>query len=145
MAKMNPYLNFDGTAEAAFNFYKSVFSTEFLGGIHRMGDAPGCGDLPAEEKNRVMHVSLPINDSGDILMASDIIPSMGHKLNVGNNVYVSLHPVSKEEADKLFNALSAGGEVEMPMADMFWGDYFGSFTDKFGIKWMINYSKNQGN
>ena len=141
MAKMNPYLNFDGTTEAAFNFYKSVFGTEFLGEINRIGNAPGCEGLSDEEKNRVMHVSLPINNRGDILMASDTVPSMGHKLNVGNNVYVSLHPESKEEADKLFAGLSEGGEVEMPMADMFWGDYFGSFTDKFGTRWMINYSK----
>lgn len=138
MAKMNPYLNFDGKAEEAFNFYKSVFGTEFTGPIFKMGDAPGCENLPEDEKNRVMHVALPIG-GGDTLMASDIVPSMGHKLVVGNNNYISLHPTSKEEADKLFNGLSAGGAVEMPMADQFWGAYFGSFKDKYGVQWMINY------
>jgi PhnB protein len=140
MAKMNPYLNFDGNAEEAFNFYKSVFGTEIMGEVHRMGSSPGTENLSEEEKNRVMHIALPIGD-GDVLMASDIVPSMGHKLTVGNNVYISLHPKSKAEADKLFKGLSAGGKVELPIEDQFWGDYFGSFTDKFGIKWMVNYSK----
>jgi len=144
MIKMNPYLNFDGQAEEAFNFYKSVFGGEFLGGIHRMSDAPGCENLPENEKNRVMHISLPVGD-GTILMASDNCPSMGHQLTVGNNVYISLHPDSRKEADRLFNGLSAGGSIEMPMEDMFWGDYFGSFKDKFGVLWMINHNPNQGN
>ncbi|AHF15465.1 VOC family protein [Niabella soli] len=138
MAKLNPYLNFDGTAEAAFNFYKSVFGGEFRGGVMRMGDAPGCENLSADEKSRVMHIALPIGT--DMLMASDIVPSMGHKLTVGNNNYVSIFPESREEADRLFNGLSAGGTIEMPMQDQFWGDYFGSFTDKYGVGWMINYS-----
>ncbi|MBO9620600.1 MAG: VOC family protein [Niabella sp.] len=137
MAKLNPYLNFDGTAEAAFNFYKSVFGGEFRGGVMRMGDAPGGENLPADEKTRVMHIALPIGN--DVLMASDIMPSMGHKLTVGNNNYVSIFPESKEEADRLFNGLSAGGRVEVPIQDQFWGDYFGSFTDKYGVGWMINY------
>lgn len=139
MAKMNPYLNFDGKTEEAFNFYKSVFGTEFNGPINRIGAAPGCENLSEEEKNRVMHVSLPIG-GGDTLMGSDTVPSMGHQLVVGNNCYISLHPESREEADRLFTGLSAGGSVEMPMQDMFWGDYFGSFKDKFGVQWMINYS-----
>jgi PhnB protein len=138
MPKLNPYLNFDGKAEEAFTFYKSVFGGEFRGGVFKMGDAPGCENLPEEEKNRVMHIALPVGN--DLLMASDIAPSMGHKLIEGNNNYVSIFPDSREEADKLFNGLSAGGQVEMPMADQFWGDYFGSFTDKYGVKWMINYS-----
>ncbi|GAA4439471.1 VOC family protein [Ravibacter arvi] len=138
MPKINPYLNFDGQAEAAFNFYKSVFGGEFLGGIHRMGDAPGTESLSEDEKNRVMHIALPIGN--DLLMASDIIPSMGHVLKVGNNNYVSIFPDSREEADRLFNGLSAGGTVEMPLADQFWGDYYGSFTDKFGIGWMVNFT-----
>jgi PhnB protein len=139
--KLNPYLNFDGNAEAAFNFYKSVFGGEFAGGIMKMSSAPGTENLPDDEKERVMHVSLPLNN-GQTLMASDIVPSMGHKLTQGNNVYLSLHPDSKEEADRLFNALAEGGNVEMPMADQFWGDYFGSLVDKFGIGWMVNYNPN---
>lgn len=139
---MNPYLNFDGKTEEAFNFYKSVFGGEFIGGIHRMSDAPGIENLSEEEKNRVMHVALPINEH-TTLMASDIICSAGHVLKEGNSVQISLHPESREEADKLFNGLSAGGEVEMPMEDTFWGAYFGSFKDKFGIQWMINYEHTQ--
>ncbi|HEX7756569.1 MAG TPA: VOC family protein [Niabella sp.] len=138
MAKLNSYLNFDGTAEEAFNFYKSVFGGEFRGGVMRMGDAPGTENLSDDEKKRVMHIALPIGN--DLLMASDIVPSMGHKLTVGNNNYISIFPESREEADRLFNGLSVGGAVEMPMQEQFWGDYFGSFTDKYGIGWMINYS-----
>jgi PhnB protein len=102
MAKLNSYLNFDGNAEEAFNFYKSVFGGEFKGGINRMSDAPGTENLSDEEKNRVMHIALPIS-GGDTLMASDIIPSMGHKLVKGNNNYISIFPESREEADRLFN------------------------------------------
>lgn len=142
MAKLNSYLNFDGNAEEAFNFYKSVFGGEFKGSINRMSDAPGTENLSDEEKNRVMHIALPIA-GGDMLMASDIIPSMGHKLIKGNNNYISIFPESREEADRLFNGLSAGGNIEMPLDDMFWGAYYGSFEDKFGVHWMINYDKSQ--
>jgi PhnB protein len=141
MAKMNPYLNFDGTAEEAFNFYKSVFGGEFRA-IHKMVDMPHADQLPENEKNRIMHIALPI-DEHTVLMASDIMPSAGHKLDVGNNVYISLHPQNREEADHLFNGLSAGGIVEMAMADMFWGAYFGSFKDKYGVLWMINFEHQQ--
>lgn len=137
--KLNPYLNFDGTAEEAMTFYKSVFGGDFMGGVMRMSGAPGTENLPENERNRVMHVSLPIGD-GNILMASDIIPSMGHKLTQGNGNYICISPDTKKEADRLFNGLSAGGVVEMPMADQFWGDYFGSFKDKYGVYWMINCS-----
>ncbi len=136
--KVNPYLNFDGQAEEAFNFYKSVFGGEFTGNM-KMKEAPGTEELSESDKNRIMHISLPIG-TDTLLMASDIIPSMGQKLVKGNNNYISLHPKSRAEADRLFNGLSAGGEIEMPMADQFWGDYFGSFLDKFGIGWMINFN-----
>lgn len=142
MPKLNPYLNFDGTAEEAFRFYQSVFGGEFVGGVMKMGNVPGMENLSDDEKNRVMHIALPIG--GDLLMASDIIPSMGQNLNQGNGNYISVFPESREEADRIFNALSAGGEVEMPMEDQFWGDYFGSFKDKFGVYWMVNYSKDAG-
>ena len=98
--------------------------------------------LPEEEKNRAMHISLPLNKDST-LMASDILPSMSHKLLVGNNNYISLAPESREEADRIFKVLSQGGQVEMLMQDQFWGDYFGSFKDKYGVCWMINYSKEQ--
>ena len=136
--KVNPYLNFDGQAEEAFNFYKSIFGGDFSGKM-KMQDAPGGDELPPEEQNRLMHISLPIVK--DItLMGSDIFPSMGQTLKEGNNIYISLHPESRGDADRLFNSLSAGGEIEMPMEDQFWGDYFGSFIDKFGIGWMINFN-----
>jgi PhnB protein len=140
MAKMNPYLNFDGTAEEAFTFYKSVFGGEFLA-AHKISDAPGTENLPDNERNRLMHIALPI-DGHTTLMASDIIPSAGHKLTAGNNVHISLHPESREEAERLFNGLSAGGTVEMPLQDTFWGAYYGNFKDKFGIQWMVNFDQN---
>jgi len=140
MATVSTYLNFPRETEAAFTFYKSVFGTEFTDGIMRFGDIPPQDDMPApsaEDKNLVMHVALPIL-GGHLLMGTDAPESMGMTLTQGNNVYVSLHPDSRAEADKLFAALSAGGTVEMEMADQFWGDYFGSLVDKFGIHWMIN-------
>jgi PhnB protein len=142
MAGVSTYLNFARNTEDAFNFYKSVFGTEFEGEITRFGSIPtmeGQPPIAEEDKNLVMHVTLPIL-GGHRLMGTDAPESMGFTVNQGNNVYISLHPDSREEADKLFAALSAGGEIEMEMADQFWGDYFGSFTDKFGIRWMINHS-----
>lgn len=133
---LNPYLNFDGNAEEAFRFYQSVFGGELF--IQKMSSVPDF-KVPEEEKDRTMHVGLPIGN-GQFLMASDCLPSQGHILKQGNNNYISISTESKEEADRIFNGLSAGGTVEMPMADMFWGDYFGSFVDKFGVCWMINYS-----
>ena len=141
MPKLNPYLNFDGQAEEAFMFYKSVFGGDFLGEINKMGDAPGCENLSPESKNRVLHIALPIGN--DILMASDIIPEMGHQLTIGNNNYISIFPDTREQADEYFSKLSEGGVIEMPMQDQFWGDYFGSFTDKFGVKWMLNFTAHQ--
>ncbi len=138
MTKLNSYLNFDGNAEEAFNFYKSVFGGEFAGGVMKMGETPGCEDISASEKDRVMHVALPIT-GGDVLMASDTMPSMGQKLVVGNNNYICISPESKDEADRLFAGLSQGGEVEMAMQDQFWGAYYGSFKDKYGVCWMVNY------
>lgn len=137
MAKMNPYLNFDGKAEEAFEFYRSVFGGEFLA-VHRMTGAPGTENLPENEKNRVMHIALPIN-ADTTLMGSDILPSAGHVLREGNSVQLSLHPESREETDRLFNGLSVGGKIEMALQDTFWGAYFGSFVDKYGIYWMVNY------
>jgi len=141
MPKLNPYLNFDGQAEEAFNFYRSVFGGDFHGGILRFTNVPGAENIPENEKNRIIHIALPVGD--DLLMASDIMPSAGHRLIVGNNNYVSIFPDTKEEADRLFSSLSAGGVVELPLQDQFWGDYYGSFTDKFGVKWMVNYIVNK--
>ena len=137
MTKLNTYLNFAGNTEEAFTFYKSVFGGEFSA-VVRFKDMPMQEvNIPKEDENKIMHIGLPIGDS--VLMATDALESMGQKLAVGNNVYISIHPESKAEADRIFNALSAGGAIEMPIADQPWGDYYGSFKDKFGVQWMVNY------
>lgn len=143
MALVSTYLNFDGNTEEAFEFYKSVFGTEYAGEIARMGDNPVEEGQPAMSdsmKNLVMHVSLPIL-GGHLLMGTDFTEEMGMgKLIQGNNFSISLLPDTREEADALFAKLSEGGNVTMPLADQFWGDYFGSTTDKFGVNWMVNHS-----
>ena len=138
MKAINPYLNFPGNTEEAFNFYKSVFGGEFLT-LQRFKDTPQAGSVAEKDKDKIMHVSLPLSN-GNILMATDALESMGHKLTVGNNIQISIHAESREEADKFFKGLSDGGKIDLPMQDMFWGDYFGMFTDKFGILWMISYT-----
>lgn len=140
MAAINPYLNFNGNTEEAFNFYRSVFGGEFLA-VMRFKDNAACGQMSEADKERIMHIALPIGN-GDTLMATDSLESLGQKLTLGNNFYICLSPESKEEADRLFNGLSAGGKIEMPLQDMFWGAYYGSFADKFGVQWMVNYDKN---
>ncbi len=137
----NPYLNFNGNTEEAFNFYKSVFGGEFLA-LMRFSDNDACGPIAENDKNKIMHIALPLGD-GTVLMATDALESMGQKVVFGNNIYIALSPDSKEETDRLFNGLSEGGKIEMPMQDMFWGDYFGTCADKFGVQWMFTYSKNE--
>lgn len=140
MASVSTYLNFYRNTEEAFNFYKSVFKTEFQGQIIRMGDVPpqdGMSPFPEEDKDLIMHIMLPIL-GGHQLMGTDAPESMGFKLNFGNNMHINLEPDTRAETERIFNALSEGGQVTMELADMFWGDYFGSFIDKFGVHWMIN-------
>lgn len=138
MAQVNPYLTFDGNCEEAFNFYKSVFGGEFPY-IGRFSDMPQDGDerISEEMKNRIMHVSLPISQE-TILMGSDTMPGM-QDYRQGNTIALSLNTDSREEAERIFHGLSAGGSITMPLADTFWGAYFGMWTDKFGISWMVNY------
>ena len=136
MAKLNPYLNFNGKTEEAFNFYKSVLGGEFLM-LQRFRDTPFGDKMPEDDKDKVMHVALPIGEN--ILMGTDTIESIGQQLTSGNNFSLSLETESMEEADRLFNALSQGGRVEMPLQKTFWDAYYGMFTDKFGIQWMINH------
>ncbi len=140
MATLNPYLNFNGNCEDAFNFYKSVFGGDFTD-IMRFKDMPPSQEsdqeVLQENGNQIMHVSLPIGDN--ILMGSDCLESFGQKAIFGSSNYISVTPKSEEETRRLFNKLSADGEVEMPLEEMFWGDLFSSFTDKFGIKWMLNF------
>ncbi|MEX0904427.1 MAG: VOC family protein [Balneolaceae bacterium] len=142
MATMNTYLNFAGNTEEAFNFYRSVFGGEFKGGINRFGDTPEADKIPENERDKVMHIALPIGN-GNVLMGTDALESMGQTLTQGNNYYISLHPESMEEAEKLYKGLSAGGAIETELQKVFWGAYFGSFTDKFGVKWMVNYDVEQ--
>ncbi|HLP43831.1 MAG TPA: VOC family protein [Candidatus Nanoarchaeia archaeon] len=143
MARTSTYLNFARETEQAFNFYKEVFQTEFVGGINRFAQIPQDPSQPPmkeEDKNLVMHVTLPIT-GGHMLMGTDAPESMGFKVNIGNNVYINLEPDTRVEADRLFAALSDGGTIEMKMQEMFWGDYFGSLKDKYGVQWMINCSE----
>ncbi len=140
MAAINPYLMFNGTCEEAFLFYKSVFGGDFPY-IGKYKDAPAEeGEVLSEEAlNRVMHVSLPIGNT--ILMGSDSHPRYGD-VGFGDNFSISINTESTEEADRIFNGLSAGGKVEMPMNKTFWGAYFGMFKDKFGVNWMVNFDEN---
>lgn len=140
-ARVCTYLNFDGKTEEAFRFYQSVFKTAFVaGGIQRFGDLPPGTDHPpvAEEiKRMVLHVELPITGN-HILMGTDAPKEMGFTLSTGNNMHISVEPETRVEAKRLFDTLSEGGKIDMPLQDMFFGSYFGSFTDKYGINWMIN-------
>ena len=143
MATVNPYLIFNGNCEEAFLFYKSVFGGEFtyMGRFGEMpSNDPNCPPPNEEEANRIMHVSLPIS-SETVLMGSDSTSQSGDVI-IGTNISVSINTESKEEADKLFNGLSSGGNAFMPMESTFWGAYFGMFTDKFGINWMVNFDEN---
>lgn len=144
MASVSTYLNFVRNTEEAFNFYKSVFGGEFFGqGIMRFGDILASPDQPPmadEDKNLVMHVELKILGVHS-LMGTDAPESMGFKVNFGNNSYINLQPDTRKETKELFDKLSAGGTVGMDLQDMFWGDYFGSLTDKFGVQWMFNCSE----
>jgi len=138
--KIHPYLNFGNKAEEAIRFYEEILGGK-LTDIHRFGSMPQQGgfELTPEQKTLVMHVGLALPD-GQMIMASDMIAGMGPKRVEGNNISLSVHPDSRQEADRIFNALAQGGTISMPIADQFWGDYFGSLTDQFGINWMVNYS-----
>ena len=140
MARVSTYLNFANNTEEAFLFYKSVFKTEFVGPIMRFGDGPpdpGQPPMPAAQAKLVMHVALPIL-GGHVIMGTDAPEAMGFKLSQGNNVYINLEPDTRAETDRLFAALGKDGEVEQPLQEMFWGAYWGSLTDRFGVKWMFN-------
>lgn len=138
MTKLNIYLNFAGNAEAAFGFYRSILGGELTPAV-RFKDMPMPGvSIPKKDEDKILHIGLPVGK--DMLMASDTLESLGQKLVQGNNVHISVHPDSKKEADRIFGALSAGGTIEMPIANQPWGDYYGSLRDKFGVQWMVNYS-----
>jgi PhnB protein len=142
MTTVNVYLNFEGNCEEAFNFYKSIFGGEFsyLGRFKDMPPQEGIPPMTAEEGEKIMHVSLPISKE-TTLMASDAGGEWCAEVTKGNNFSVSISTDSQNEADRLFNGLSAGGQVTMPMEKTFWGSYFGMFTDKFGINWMVSFDE----
>jgi PhnB protein len=146
MASVSTYLNFPRSTEEAFNYYKSVFGTEFAeDGIMRFKDIPPSEEfppLPEADKNLVMHVSLPIL-GGHYLMGTDAPESMGFKIKFGNNMYINISPDTRKETKRLFEALSDGGLVEQELQVMFWGDYYGSCKDKFGVEWMFNCSEKE--
>ena len=140
MAAINPHINFNGNAEEAFNFYKSVFGGEFTK-VMRFKDLASAEFQVAEkEANKIMHIALPIGK--DVLMANDVPESMGRTNENENRSKIVISAESKEEADKLFSGLSAGGEIEMPITDSPWGSYFGMFRDKYGVEWMVDFDPN---
>ncbi len=139
MIKLNPYLTFPGTATQAIELYKKVFKVE-PSTVQKFKDMPPQKDMPplsTTDGERIIHAGLPVGN--DILMISDAPPGQDNTVDMGSQTQVSIHPESREEADRMFGLLSEGGEMVMPMAMQFWGDYFGMCKDKFGICWMINY------
>ena len=142
MAIINTYLHFEGNTEEAFNFYKSVFGGEFAF-VLRYGDAgqrygeSGFGEVSTDEKEKIMHIALPIKND-HVLMGHDALKSTGRQINFGDNFSITVHAESREEAEKIFEKLAAGGKVAMPLADAFWGAYYGTCVDKFGIQWMMD-------
>ena len=142
MVVINPYLNFNGNCEEAFNHYKAIFGGEF-GYVGRYNEMPADSDhqIPQDQQNRIMHISLPLTKD-NMLMGSDSGGEWANDIKVGNNISVSINTDSKEEADRIFNALAEGGQVTMPMGNTFWGDYFGMCVDKFGINWMMSFNEN---
>lgn len=140
MARTSTYLNFPGNTEKAFLFYKTIFGGDFLGGVARFGDMPaqtGSPPLTDAVKKMILHIEIAIT-GGHILMATDAPESRGFQVRPGNQMHINLEPDTREEADRLFKALSAGGKIDMPLQDAFWGAYYGSCTDKFGVNWMVN-------
>lgn len=143
MATLHPYLNFEGNTEEAFQFYQSVFGGKFRELVRYRdmpSDVPGGDRIAEEDKEKILHVSLPIGRES-VLMGTDVPASMGPPLVAGNNFHLYVDAQSPDEAEKLFAALAAGGKVEMPLGKVFWGALFGMLTDRFGIQWMISYQE----
>jgi PhnB protein len=143
MAKVSIYLNFQGKTEEAFNFYKSVFKTDFTAPIMRMGDIPAQNGMPQlsdEDKNKVMHIALPIL-AGIEIMGTDSLESMGHHCIIGNNTTINLEPDTREETERLYKLLSQGASDIAPLQDQFWGALWGCCLDQYGIRWMFNFTE----
>ncbi len=143
MHAANPYLHFMGNTEEAMRFYKSVLGGEFTI-FQRFSDVPGSERMPAHEQDMIIHISLKL-ESGVVIMATDALESMGQQLTMGNNFHICIQAESVAETDRLFEGLSKGGMVEMPLNETMWGAYFGMLKDKFGIQWMINHTHDQIN
>ena len=141
MKSVNPYLNFNGNTEEVFEFYQSVFGGELQ--IHRYKDLVDDMGATDEDLNKIANVALPLG-GGTLLMGTDSLESLGHSLMVGNNFYINLETESVEETERLFNDLSSDGEIEMPLQETEWTEKFGMFTDKYGIRWMVNYGGDKG-
>jgi PhnB protein len=139
VSRVCTYLNFMGNTEEAFEFYASVFHTEYSSPLVRFGDAPGPVPLSEDESSKVLNVALPILN-GHVIMGTDMLASMGHELRIGNNTTIVLEPDTREEADEFFDALSVGGSETQEMSDMFWGAYWGVCLDRFGVRWMISHT-----
>ncbi|WP_207533420.1 VOC family protein [Desertivirga arenae] len=135
MLTIHPYLNFSGNTLEAFNFYKKVFGGEFSL-VLRFRDTSEAGRVPEEHLDKLMHIALPVGQS--VLMATDALPEMGHHLQPGNNFHISIMPDNKREAERIFNELSEDGKISVQFQKESWGEYFGMFTDKFGMNWMVN-------
>lgn len=141
MTQINPYLNFNGNTEEAFNHYRSIFGGDFEM-VMRFRDTPGCEEMPETEKNGIMHIALMIGNN--VLMGTDVPKSM-EQVKFGTNSSISVSVDSRTEADRVFNGLAEGGNIQMPMADMFWGAYYGMLTDKFDVQWMVSYDEKYAN
>lgn len=143
MAKVSTYLNFTHNAEEAMNFYKSIFGGEFTH-LSRYSSLPSSPHPTSEaDKNLILHIEYPILDGAHTLMASDVLTSTGLHIIPGNNISITIQPDTRADTDRLYQALSKGGKISMPLADMFWGAYYACFTDKFGIQWMLNFPNQQ--
>jgi PhnB protein len=141
MTQINPYLNFNGNTEDAFNHYRNIFGGDFEM-VMRFRDTPGCEEMPEAEKNGIMHIALMIGNN--VLMGTDVPKSM-EQVKFGTNSSISISVDSRAEADRVFNGLAEGGNVQMPMDDMFWGAYYGMLTDRFGVQWMVSYDEKYAN
>jgi PhnB protein len=139
MQSVNPYLNFPGNTEEAFTFYKSVFGGEFTGVIRFRDFADNAMGVPEADLDKIAHIALPLGP-GNLLMATDSLDSGPRKLNQGNNFYISIETQSAEEVQSLFDALSAGGGIEMPLQRTEWAEQFGVCADRFGVQWMLSYT-----
>jgi PhnB protein len=139
MRTANPYLNFDGNTEEAFAFYRSVFGGAFIAVVRFQDFGDGAAGVPERERSKIAHIALPLGKD-NILMGTDVLESQGQSLTVGNNFSIALEPENGEEAEQLFNALSAGERIEMPMQKTEWAEKYGMCADKFGVQWMVSYT-----